>query len=414
MSDSMSDGKADRSMVLNWRGPLLAAGIFAAVFAILLLMAHQNESKTSDMGSSLREDPYGASLLFDSYARAGYQVKRGQDKDSLSDQDPSRTTAFFIGGYSSDDLIMKNEKLLGGAKFRERIEYFLTRGGRVVLVEPRGELKSKSQGWEVGREWGRTPQEHTPPWVSPDPHTMPADSEMIYLDADASWLKTDAQWTVLYSAAAGANAKPDSAPHVYMAMRRAGNGELIAASEESFLLNETIKTHPNPVLLDFLAGGRPVIWVDETLHGLRQDEGVLWLVQRYRLQTALLLFWATLLILLWNMSGDLVRRPAQNSSAPIVRHGEGAGVAARRLLQRSIAKERVVAECWEQFRRYWPQDAEAISADPRWGARLRTAVAQPPLAGYNELSQLIAERRAYARGLGHINRNVSDNSTASR
>ena len=57
------------------------------------------------------------------------------------------------------------------------------------------------------------------------------------------------------------------------------------------LLNEAIKTHPNPVLLDFLADGRPVIWVDETLHGLHQDEGVLWLVRRYRLQAALLLFW---------------------------------------------------------------------------------------------------------------------------
>ena len=103
------------------------------------------------------------------------------------------------------------------------------------------------------------------------------------------------------------------------------------------MLNEAIKTHPNPGLLDFLAGGRPVIWVDETLHGLHQDEGVLWLVQRYRLQAALLLFWATLLALLWSMSGDLVRRPAHDPSAQIVRHGEVAGVAARRLLQRSIA-----------------------------------------------------------------------------
>jgi hypothetical protein len=33
-------------MALNWRGPLLAAGIFAAAFAILLLMAHQNQSTT--------------------------------------------------------------------------------------------------------------------------------------------------------------------------------------------------------------------------------------------------------------------------------------------------------------------------------------------------------------------------------
>jgi hypothetical protein len=410
----MSNGTRGKSIVLNWRGPLLAAGIFAAVFAILLLMAHQNESKTSDMGSSLREDPYGASILFDSYRSAGYQVKRGEDEDSLSDQDAAGTTAFFIGGHSSNDWTMNDGKIHDGEKFRVRLEDFLARGGRAILVDPRRELKSQSQGWEVGIKWDRTAQERTPPWVSPDLRTMPADSEMIYLDADTSWLQTDAQWTALYSGVSGASAKADTPSRVYMAMRRVGKGELIAASQESFLLNEAIKTHPNPVLLDFLAGGRPVIWVDETLHGLHQDEGVLWLVQRYRLQIALLLFWATLLALLWNMSGDLVRRPAQNPGAQIGRHGEVAGVAARRLLQRSITKERVVAECWEQFRRCWPRDAQAISADPLWGARLRTALVQPPLAGYKELSQLIAERRASAKGLAHVDLNASDCSTISQ
>jgi hypothetical protein len=147
---------------------------------------------------------------------------------------------------------------------------------------------------------------------------------------------------------------------------------------------------------------------------MHQDQGVLWLVQRYRLQAALLLFWATLLSMLWSMSGDLVRRPAPNSNEQMVRHGEVAGVAARRLLQRSIAKERVVTECWEQFRRCWPQDAQAISADPLWGVRLRTALAQPPLTGYKELSQLIAERRASAKGLAHAYRNAPDNSTLNR
>jgi hypothetical protein len=410
----MSDSRPGKSIVLNWRGPLLAAGIFAAVFAILLVMAHQNESKTSDMGSSLREDPYGTSLLFDSYGRAGYQVKRGQDEDSLSDQDASTTTAFFIGGYSPKDWTTNDGKLQAGAKFRGRVEDFLARGGRVVLIEPRWELKSPSQGWEVGNKWDRTGHEHAPRWVSPDLRAMPADSEMMYLAADDPWLRTDAQWTVLYGGVVGANAKADTSAPVYMAMRRAGNGELIAASQESFLLNEAIKTHPNPVLLDFLAGGRPLIWVDETLHGLHQDEGVLWLVQRYRLQAALLFFWVTLLAFLWSMSGDLVRRPAHDPGTQIVRHGEVAGVAARRLLQRSIAKERVVAECWEQFRRCWPHDAQAISADPLWGARLRTALAQPPLGGYKELGQLIAERRASAKGLAHVDGEAPHNSTLNR
>jgi len=202
----------------------------------------------------------------------------------------------------------------------------------------------------------------------------------------------------------------DTTAHVYMAMRQAGNGELIAASQQSFLLNETIKTHPNPVLLDLLAAGRPVIWVDETLHGLQQDEGVLWLVQRYRLQVALLLFWATLLALLWSMTGDLVRHASNDTDAQIIRLGEIAGVAGQRLLQRSIPKERVVAECWEHFRRCKPQDAKAISTDPLWGARLRTALAaQSPLEGYKELSQLVAEHRAAAKGLGHVSNNAREN-----
>ncbi len=409
----MFDSRSSETMVLNWRGPLLAAGIFATVFAILLLMAHQNQSNTSDMGSSLREDPYGTSLLFDSYGRAGYQVKRSQDEDSLSDQNASRTTAFFIGGYPSNDWNRENRKLRTEGKFRGRLEDFLARGGRIVLIEHAWELKSQSQGWEVENKWNQTAHESNPTWISPDLRAMPAASEMMYLAADAPWLKTDAHWTTLYAGSVEANAKAGTSPHVYMAMRRVGNGELVAASQESFLLNEAIKTHPNPVLLVFLAGGRPVIWVDETLHGLHQDQGVLWLVQRYRLQAALMLFWATLLVLLWSMSGDLVRRPTRDWNAQIIRHGEGAGVAARRLLQRSIASEQVVAECWEQFRRRSPQDAQAISADPRCGPRLRASLAQPPLAGYKELRQLIAERRASAKDLAHGDRGGPDSSTAS-
>ena len=407
----MFDNSSGEGIVLNWRGPLLAAGIFAAVFAILLLMAHQNQSNTSDMGSSLREDPYGTSLLFDSYRHAGYEVKRSQDEDSLYDENASKTTAFFVGGHSFDDWKMEQGKLRMGEKFRRRLEDFLARAGRVVLIAPAWKLKSDRQDWEVEDQWDPTPHESRPTWVSPDPVAMPAGSEKMYLAADAPWLKTDAAWIALYAGPADANTKTDASVHVYLATRRVENGELIVASQQSFLLNEAIKTSPNPALMDFLAGGRPVIWVDETLHGLHQDEGVLWLVQRYRLQAALLLFWATLLTLLWSMSGDLVRRPARSPSAEMVRAGEAAGVAARRLVQRSIAKERVVAECWEQFNRCWPQDAQTISADPLWGPRLRTALTQPLLAGYKDLSLLIAERRASAKGLAHVDRDTADNST---
>ena len=408
----MFDNKSGEGIVLNWRGPLLAAGIFAAVFAILLLMARQNQSNTSDMGSSLREDPYGTSLLFDSYGRAEYQVKRGQDEDSLSDENALSTTAFFIGGHSFD-WRMDRGNPPSGEKFGRQVEDFLARGGRVVLVAPAWKLKSETQGWEVENKWNQTPHESGPTWISPDPGAMPAGSEKMFLADDAPWLKTDAVWTVLYSGPVDAKAEADSSVHVYMAMWKVENGQLIAASQQSFLLNEAIKTHPNPALLEFLAGGRPVVWVDETLHGLHQGEGVLWLVQRYRLQAALLLFWATLLALLWSMSCDLVRRPTRDRGAHIMRHSEVAGVAARRLLQRSIATEQVVGECWEEFRRRSPQVAQAISGDPQSSPRLRAALAQPPLAGYRQLSQLVAERRASAKGLARANPDAPDSSTSS-
>lgn len=411
----MSDGGSNGGRVLNWRGPLLAGGIFAAAFAILLLMAHQNQSNTSDMGSSLREDPYGTSLLFDAYSRAGYQVKRSQDEDSLSDQNAEKTTAFFIGGYPYYDWDNQKGNFRTTDKFRGRLEEFLARGGRVVLIEPAWKLQSKSQGWEVGNYRKETPHESGPTWISPDLRQMPAGSEMMYLGADAPWLKTDEHWTPLYEGpakVAAKDTKADTSEHVYMAMRRIGSGELIAASQESFLFNEAIKKRPNPVMLDFLTGGRPSIWVDETLHGLHQNQGVLWLVQRYRLQAALMLFWAALLGLLWSMSGDLVRRPRRDHNVQIVRHGESAGVAARHLLQRSIPSGQVVLECWEQYRRRSPQDAQAISADPGRGPRLRAALAQTALAGYKELSELIAERRASAKGTAHAGRVAPDSSMA--
>jgi hypothetical protein len=390
------------STALNWRGPLLAAAIFAAVFSLLLLIAHQNQANTSDMGSSLRQDPYGTSLLFDSYERAGYHVDRSQNQDSLSDQNASRTTAFFIGGYPTDDSEVKDGKRGTRPKILGRLENFLTRGGRVVLVQPSWRLKSESQGWEVEDKWIQGEQASDPAWASPDPSVMPAGSEAMYLAAGAPWLKTDAHWTALYAKPADRGVAADASARVYLAMLPVGKGELIAASQESFLLNESIKTHPNPVLLDFLAGGRPVIWVDETLHGLHQEQGALWLVQRYRLQAALLLFWATLLTLLWSLSGDLVRRPPREWSAEVVRNGESAGVAGQRLLQRSISPERVVAECWEQFERRSPQDAMAIRTDSGWGPRLRVALAKSPLPGYEELTELIRERRRTAKDLTHL------------
>src|SRR5262249_50191152 len=156
------------------------------------------------------------------------------------------------------------------------------RGGRVVLIAHLGKLQSTSQNWEIENDWSRWSKESGPAWIEPDLSVMPAGSEPIYLLSEMPSLKTNSTWTPLYTnpGKSSSDEKMDTSARVYMAMRKCGNGELIAASQESFLLNETVKDHPNPVLLDFLTAGRSEVWIDETLHGLQQDKGVLWLVRR--------------------------------------------------------------------------------------------------------------------------------------
>jgi len=87
----MSDNSQTEAWCSNWRGPLLAGG-FSRPYSRFCCSWHQN-SRLRAIWISLREDPYGTSLLFDAYARAGYQVKRSQDEDSLSDQNAEKATA---------------------------------------------------------------------------------------------------------------------------------------------------------------------------------------------------------------------------------------------------------------------------------------------------------------------------------
>jgi hypothetical protein len=71
------------------------------------------------------------------------------------------------------------------------------------------------------------------------------------------------------------------------------------------------------------------------------------------------------------------------------------------LLQRSIERKKIVAECWEQFRHRSPQDAQAISTNPESGEQLKAALEMLPVAGYRQLGQLIAERRESAKRNKH-------------
>ena len=112
----------------------------------------------------------------------------------------------------------------GDGKLRDRGEFL----GRLGLFWGAAVGRAVTPAWEgnpsreVGKSRAResSSQESGPARVSPDPRVMPAGSEIMYLAAEAPWLKTDADWTALYANPVGANQNDDLSAHDYLAIRR--------------------------------------------------------------------------------------------------------------------------------------------------------------------------------------------------
>ena len=365
MSDNRTAGRA----VLNWRGPLLASAIFAGVFAILLIMAHQNESNMSDPGSSFRQDPYGTSLLFDAYQRAGYQVERSQDENSLADQNAPQTTAFFIGGPSYDDVVVEDKQIEFGEKFRGRLEGFLARGGRAVLIETNDAIGFKSsQGWEFRTESRQGSQPSGPHGPFPvrtqcrmgarectsqpihrgskltrnGRHSI-QDRKTPSMDLWRTHPRMAGPGACLYGDAIGWRGRIDSGkPGVFSSKRTHQNASESGATRFS----------GGRALNDL--GGRNTAWI---AGGRRRA------LARSAIPTPVRAspFLGHIACAALEYERRFGATSRADYAAEILHHGEHAGVAAQRLLRRSLTNDQVIAECWEQFRRRSVPDAQAIS-----------------------------------------------------
>ena len=212
-------------------------------------------------------------------------------------------------GVSSNS---KTEGFASEEKFSPRLEGFLARGGRVVLVDPQGKTEVRSARLGSQKRVGKREAGFALTMASAVGRALPSGAESIYLAHRVTLAKDRRSMERAIHGSKGRRNGRRQWPRLHGEAtgweRRIDRGE-----PTSHFAERSDQDAPQSGSAGFSCGGRPVIWVDETLHGLYQQHGVVWLVQRYKLQVSLMLFWVTLLVLLWSMSGDLIRRPTHGA-----------------------------------------------------------------------------------------------------
>jgi hypothetical protein len=144
------------------------------------------------------------------------------------------------------------------------------------------------------------------PEVRADRTTGPGIEETVPWKSALYFVRLDPGWETLYLA----KGKP-------VLIRRAwGQGEIIVATDSYLVSNEALRNERCPALLGFLAGPGGHLLFDETHLGTQEQEGVMVLMKKFRLEGYLWGLLAVVLLFLWRNSAPLVPpRPAGGQAA---------------------------------------------------------------------------------------------------
>jgi hypothetical protein len=193
------------------------------------------------------------------------------------------------------------------------------------------------RGDVLAERTGLVPTEDKVPWKSP-----------------VSFLRMEPAWQTDYQA----KGKP------VLITRKWGEGEIIVASDSYFVSNEALRDDREPQLLAWIAGPSGLLLFDETHLGTQEQDGVMTLARRYRLEGYL---WGLLVVaglFLWRQSVPLV------PPAPARLHDPAGGAVSGKdsrsglvnLLHRNISPRELLSTCLAEWRRHASSGHSAAQA----------------------------------------------------
>ena len=338
--------------MLNRRALLLLAlfGLLAA-FGYGLLQLFQLRFAAGDVYphySSLRADPLGCKIYYDSLAQlSAARVHRHiGDINKLPD---GRETTLFIFGLSWNELDAEPDEF-------KTLDAFMRNGGRIVVTLypslglPRGfssalmtnraafknpllDDEERRASVKLGQKWGFSlgyiPTSRDGRLLAPVPATL---IQPASLPTNLLWRSSlvitnlDFAWRVLYA----------RGTDPVMVERQIGKGSLVLATDSFFTSNEAMQKERHTDLLTWLAGSSREILFDETHLGVQEQPGVATLARRYKLHGGVISLLALAALFLWKNSTSFIPRRNESSlTTPVTGRESAAGFI--NLLRRSIA-----------------------------------------------------------------------------
>jgi hypothetical protein len=370
---------------------LACAALLAGTFALLL----GDRVESGDFypsGSSLRSDPQGTMIFFESLrGLPGVTVVR--DQRAVNELPPGAGTAYLqldASRYAWDGLPRDVFRV---------VDNFLLDGGRLVVAfAPESGPTEEEKKREEAREKEREEKEKGKKKDEKSDKEKPKDKEDddlvslekrwglrlalgtqkgtgkttevrnvsgLPLPAELRWHgdvyleKPDASWKVIYKGRHGA----------VLAERRRGAGSIVVATDSFFVSNEALARTPHPDLLAWLVGDAHHIVFDEAHHGIVDSPGIASLARKYRLHGAVLALLVLAALFLWKSSSPLAPRRADTDARDDVLPGRAASAGFVTLLRRNIPRDRVFDVCIGEWRRsfaqgsrFSPAEKEAVEA----------------------------------------------------
>ena len=317
--------------------------------------------------SSLRSDPLGSRVLYESLENLG-NITLGRNYRFLNSLKPEPDTTFFYLGASADDYHPVPQELI------DVCDRLVDSGGRLVMSflplnktrKKRDKLKKEPESQKVEniecREASKkntmvSIQEH---WgvgfefnqnlpVEDEGHpALNAVSQRQDLPPIISWHSNlyfdllDSPWQVLYT----------SEGYPVMIERSFGKGSLVLSADSFFISNEALRSERQPQLLAWLLGRNTKIIFDEAHFGIYKQPSVAALLRHYRFHWAFFVLAVMALLFVWKNGVYFVppRKDDLPSGADVVSDKDYTrGLIA--MLRRNIPSSEILQVCGQEWKR---------------------------------------------------------------
>ena len=356
---------------------LILCGLLLGGTFLGLLRGRIQKGDIYPPSSSLRSDPLGTMILYESLATLpGLSVSRDVKNANLLPNGKD-TTYLHLGGDVNDWNFLSKE-------ISSTMTQFLLAGGRlVVTLSPefaKPKDAEKSAAMESGDDSSRQPEKPSPEETAkeqkktddyarwgyaleivssggaPAAHSV-SNVSNLPLPAVLDWpsdivlTELDDSWNIIYKREEGA----------VLAEKKLGPGTLVIATDSYFLSNEAMIRKRHPALLAWLVSRQDHIIFDEAHHGIVESPGIAALARKYRLHGGAAMLAILALLFVWKNSSPLMPRKTASAGDREIVAGRDSMSGFTALLRRNIPASELLETCLAEWKKTTPRRSRISS-----------------------------------------------------